>query len=107
MARPANLKLHAEPVARGYQRNVVPFDNHRRRLHIAESSARGVHPTGGVVVNLPLPAGSPALKRTTNAATSPADSNGDRLTATDCIVAFLLFLSTVTGPVLAWTLLSF
>jgi hypothetical protein len=103
MTRP-NLKLHAEPVTRGY--HVVSFDNHRRRLHVAFSPAGETHP-GGVVIKLPLPAGSPAPNRTTDASTSRSDSNRDRLTATDCIVAFLLFLSTLTAPALAWTLLSF
>jgi hypothetical protein len=103
MARP-NLKLHTEPVTRGHR--VVAFDNHRRRLHVAFSSAGETHP-GGVVIKLPLPAGSPALNRTTDASTPRSASNQDRLTATDCIVAFLLFLSTFTAPALAWTMLSF
>ena len=100
MARP-NLKT--EPVTRGYQRNVVPFDNHRRRLHIAHSSAGETHPRG-VVLRLSLPAGSPAPE---GARTSVSDSNRDRLTAIDWIVAFLLFLSTLTGPALVYSLVSF
>ena len=104
MARP-NLAMHTEPVARGYQRNVVPFDNHRRRLHLEHSSAGETHPRD-VVVRLPLPAGSRALERRTDAQAPPSDSNGDRLTSTDYIVAFLLLLSTFTGPALVWTLLS-
>ena len=104
MARP-NLTMHTEPVARGYQRNVVPFDNHRRRLHVEYSSAGETH-TRGVVVRLPLWAGGRALERRTDAQTLPSDSNGDRLTPIDSIVAFLLFLSTMTAPALAWMLLS-
>ena len=103
MARP-NLAMHAQPVTRGYLRNVVPFDNHRRRLHLEHSSAGQTHPRG-VVVRLPLPAGSRALERRTDAQTS--SSNGDRLTPIDCIAAILLFLSTLTGPALVWALLSF
>jgi hypothetical protein len=98
MARP-NLMMHAEPVTRGYRQNVVPFDNHRRRLHVEHSSGGETNPRG-VVVRLPLPAGSRALERRTDA------QNGDRLTPIDSIVAFLLFLSTLTGPALAWMLLS-
>jgi hypothetical protein len=104
MARP-NLKMHTEPVTRGYQKNVVPFDNHRRRLQIAHSSADETH-SRGVVVRLSLPAGSPALEGTADARTFASDSNRDRLTPIDWIVAFLLFLSTLTGPALAWALLS-
>ena len=105
MARP-NLAMHAEPVTRGYQRNVVPFDNHRRRLHLEHSSAGQTHPRG-VVVRLPLPAGSRAQGRRTDAQTTSSERNGDRLTPIDCIAAFLLFLSTFTGPALVWALLSF
>jgi hypothetical protein len=80
MTRP-NLKMHTEPVTRGYQRNVVSFDNnYRRRLHVAYSSGGEAH-LRGVVVRLPLPAGSPALKRTTDAQTSPSDNDRDRLTS--------------------------
>jgi hypothetical protein len=104
MARPN--KIHAEPVPRGYQRNVVPFDNRRRRLHVAHSSVAGTHPSG-VVVRLPLQAGSRALERTTGAQASRSDSNEGRLTPFDCIVALLLCLSTLTGPALVWTLLNF
>jgi hypothetical protein len=100
----SNLKLHTEPGTRDY--HVVPFDNHRRRLHVASSAAGEIHPLG-VVIPLPLPVGSSALQRTTEAPTSPSDSNGDRFTVTDGIVAFFLFLSTLTAPALAWTLLSF
>jgi hypothetical protein len=102
MARP-NLKMHTEPVTQGYQRNVAPFDNHRRRLHISHSSA-DEYPRG-VVVRLSLPAGSSALEGAPDARTSASD-NRDRLTPIDWIVAFLLFLSTLTGPALAWALLS-
>ena len=105
MARP-NLAMHAEPAMRGYQRNVVPFDNHRRRLYLEHSSAGETHPRG-VVVRLPSPAGSQALERSTDAQTSPSERNGDRLTPIDGIAAFLLFLSTFTGPVLVGMLLSF
>jgi hypothetical protein len=105
MARP-DLKMHTEPVTRGNQGNVVPFDNHRRRLHVAHSSAAATHPSG-VVVRLPLPAGSRALERTTDAQTPRSDSNEGRLTAFDAIVALLLSLSTLTGPALVWTLLNF
>ena len=105
MARP-NLAMHAEPAMRGYQRNVVPFDNHRRRLYLEHSSAGETHPRG-VVVGLPSPAGSQALERGTDAQTSPSERNGDRLTPIDGIAAFLLFLSTFTGPVLVGMLLSF
>jgi hypothetical protein len=101
-----NLTMHTEPVTRGYQRNVVPFDNHRRRLHVEYWSAGETHPRG-VVVRLPLPSGSRALERRTDAQTPPPDSNVDRLTPIDSIVAFLLFLSTLTGPALVWMLLSF
>jgi hypothetical protein len=105
MARP-NLKMHAEPVPRGYQGNVVPFDHRRRRLHVGHSSAAETH-SRGVVVRLPLPAGSRTLERTTYAQTSRSDSNEGRLTAFDAIVALLLSLSTLTGPALVWTLLNF
>jgi hypothetical protein len=104
MARP-NLKMHTEPLTQAYQRNVVPFDNHRRRLHTAHSFAGESHPRG-VVVRLPLAAGSPALEGAADARTSASESNRDRLTPIDWIVAFLLFLSTLTGPALAWALLS-
>jgi hypothetical protein len=105
MAR-SNLAMHAEPVTRGYQRNVVPFDNHRRRLHCEHSFAGETHPRG-VVVRPPLPAANRALERRTDAQTPPSERNGDRLTPIDCIAAFLLFLSTFTGPALVWALLSF
>jgi hypothetical protein len=105
MARP-NLKMHTEPATIAYQRNVVPFDNHRRRLHFAHSSAAETHPSG-VVVRLPLSAGSRASVRATDAQTSRSDSNEGRLTAFDAIVALLLSLSTLTGPALVWTLLNF
>jgi hypothetical protein len=97
--------MHTATVTRGYQGNVVRFDN-RRRLHVARSSAAATHPSG-VVVPLPLPAGSRALERTTDAQTSRSDSNEGRLTAFDAIVALLLSLSTLTGPALVWTLLNF
>ena len=103
MAR-SNLAMHTEPLTREDQRNVVPFDNHRRRLHLEHSSGGESQPRG-VVVRLPLPAGRRALERGTDAQTRPSDSNGP-LTLTEYIVAFLLFLSTLTGPALAWTLLS-
>ena len=96
--------MRTEPATRGYQRNVAPFDNHRRRLHVDFSSAGEVH-TRGVVVRLPLPARSRASR--TDAQTLSSDSEGDRLTPIDSVVAFLLFLSTLTGPALAWMLLSF
>ena len=105
MARP-DLKMHTEPVTRGNQGNVVPFDNHRRRLHVAHSSAAETDPSG-VVVRLPLPAGSRASERTTYAQTSRSDSTEGRLTPFDAIVALLLSLSTLTGPALVWTLLNF
>jgi hypothetical protein len=104
MARP-NLKMRAEPVPRGYQGNVVPFDHRRRRLHVGHSSAE-THSLGAVV-RLPLPAGSQTLERTTCAQTSRSDSNEGRFTAFDAIVALLLSLSTLTGPALVWTLLNF
>jgi hypothetical protein len=83
----------------------VPFDNHRRRLHL-ELSSGGESQPRGVVVRLRLPAGRRALERGTGAQTRPSDSNGDALTPIEYIVAFLLFLSTLTGPALVWTLLS-
>jgi hypothetical protein len=50
-----------------------------------------------------LPAGNRALE-----AERPArDSSGDRLTPIDYIAVILLFLSTLTGPVLVWALVSF
>jgi hypothetical protein len=82
----------------------VPFDNHRRRLHLEHSG--GESQLRGVVVRLPLPAGRRALERGTDTQTRPSDSNGDALTPIEYIVAFLLFLSTLTGPALVWTLLS-
>ena len=103
MARP-NSAMHAEPVTRGYQRSVVPFDNHRRRLHLEHLTGGESH-LRGVVVHLPMPAGRRALQHRTDAQTRPSDSNGP-LTLTEYIVAFLLFLSTLTGPALVWTLLS-
>jgi len=90
---PPNLAMRTRLVAQAHQRNVVPFDNRRR------SRAGETHPRG-VVVRLPLPAGSRALE-------SRTDSGGDRLSPIDCIVVSLLFLSTLTGPVLVWALVSF
>ena len=104
MAR-SNLAMHTEPLTREGQRNVVPFDNHRRRLHLEHSSGGEFHPRG-VVVRLPFPAGRRALQHRTDAQTRPSVINGEPLTPIDYIVAFLLFLSTLTGPALAWTLLS-
>jgi hypothetical protein len=57
-------------------------------------------------LGLPLPARSRAPDRRSEAQTPPANTNGDRLTPIDYIVTFLLFLSTLTGPALVWTLLS-
>ena len=90
---PSNLAMRTEWVARSHQRNVVPFDNRRR------SPTGETHPRG-IVVRLPLRTGSRALE-------SRTDSGGDRLSPIDCIVAVLLFLSTLTGPVLVWALVSF
>ena len=90
---PPNLATQMRLVAQAHQTNVVPFDNRRR------SPTGETHPRG-VVVRLPLPAGSRALE-------SRTDSGGDRLSPIDCIVAVLLFLSTLTGPVLVWALVSF
>ena len=88
---PPNLAMQTRLVARGHQRNVVPFDN-RRRSPTGEPYPRGV------VIRLPLPAGSRAPQSSTG---------GDRLSPIDCIFVFLLFLSTLFGPVLMWALLSF
>ena len=96
--------MSTEPVTPGYPTNVVPFDNHRRRLHFGHSSAGETTPRGHVV-RLPT-AASRALKLRTDTQTSPS-GNGDRLTPVDYVVAFLLFLSTLTGPALVWTLVSF
>ena len=104
MAR-SNLAMHTETVMRRDQRIVVPFDNHRRRLHLEHSSGGESQPRG-VVVRLPLPAGRRALQHRTDAQTRASVINGEPLTPIDYIVAFLLFLSTLTGPALAWTLLS-
>ena len=104
MAR-SNLAMHTETVMRRDQRNVVSFDNDRRRLHLEHSSGGESQPRG-VVVRLPLPAGRRALERGTDAQNTSSDSNGDALTPIEYIVAFLLFLSTLTGPALVWTLLS-
>jgi hypothetical protein len=90
---PPNLATQTRLVARGHQTNVVPFDN-RRRSPTGETRPRGI------VVRLPLPAGSRALE-------SRTDSAGDRLSPIDCIVAVLLFLSTLTGPALVYSLVSF
>ena len=90
---PPNLATQARLVARVHHTNVVPFDNRRRSL------TGETHPRG-VVVCLPLPTGSRPLE-------SRTDSGGDRLSPIDCIVAVLLFLSTLTGPVLVWSLVSF
>ena len=90
------LRQNGGLVTRSHQRNVVPFDNRRR------SPPGEPHPRG-VVVRLPLPAGSRALE----AKRSARDSSGDRLTPIDYIAAILLFLSTFTGPVLVWALVSF
>jgi hypothetical protein len=57
-------------------------------------------------LGLPLPARSRAPDRRSEVQTPPANTNGDRLTPIDYIVTFLLFLSTLTGPALVWTLLS-
>jgi hypothetical protein len=102
---PPNLAMHTERVARSHQRNLVPFDNPRRRLHLEYSSA-GKLPSRAVVVRLPLPAGSRALESRTDTQT-PSVNGGDRLTPIDCVVTVLLFLSTLTGPVLVWALVSF
>jgi len=92
---PPNLAMQTRLVAR--QRNVVPLEHRRRRLPTGEPYPRGV------VVRLPLPAGSRAVE-----AERPArDSSGDRLTPIDYIAMILLFLSTLTGPVLVWALMSF
>jgi len=94
---PPNFAMQTRLVARSHQRNVVPLDDRRRRLPTGEPYPRGV------VVRLPLPAGSRALE-----AERPArDSSGDRLTPIDYIAVILLFLSTLTGPVLVWALVSF
>ena len=88
---PPNLAMQTRLVARSHQRNVVPLDDRRRRLPTGEPYPRGVV------------AGSRALE-----AERPArDSSGDRLTPTDYIAMILLFLSTLTGPVLVWALVSF
>ena len=101
----SNLALHTEPVTRGDRGDVVRLDNHRRRLQLEHSSGGASRPRG-VVVRLPLPAGRRALQHRTDAQTRPSVINGEPLTPIDYIVAFLLFLSTLTGPALAWTLLS-
>ena len=90
---PPNLATQTRLMAQGHQRNVVPYDNRHR------SPTGETHPRG-VVVRLPLPAGSRAL-------VSRTDSGGARLSPIDCNVAVLLFLSTLTGPVLVWALVSF
>ena len=108
MKRPS-LAMRTEPRTQGYQRNIVPFDNHRRRVRLEHLSAGETHPRG-VVVRLPLTAASRAPKLGTNAQTAPSESDRDRLTPIDYIVALLLlglFLSALTGPALVWTLLSF
>ena len=87
---PPNLAMHTERVARSHQRNVVPFDNRRR------SPTGETHPRG-VVVRLPLPAGSRTLESRTG---------GDRLSPIDCIVVSLLFLSILAMPGLVWALVS-
>jgi hypothetical protein len=102
---PPNLAMQTELVARSHQRNVVPFDNHRQRLRLEYSRTGEPHPRG-VVVRLPLPAEGRTLESRTNTQPSLSDNGGDRLTPIDCIVAFLLFLSTLTGPAVVW-LLSF
>jgi len=82
---------------RGRLTSLDALDDRRRRLPTGEPYPRGV------VVCLPLPAGSRALE-----AERPArDSSGDRLTPIDYIAMILLFLSTLTGPVLVWALVSF
>ena len=88
---PPNLAMHTERVARSHQRNVVPFDDRRR------SPTGETHPRG-VVVRLPLPAGSRAVESTTG---------GDRLSPIDCIFVSLLFLSILAMPGLVWALMSF
>ena len=88
---PSNLAMRTERVARSHQRNVVPFDNRRR------SPTGETHPRG-VVVRLPLPAGSRALESKTD---------GDRLSPIDCIFVSLLFLSILAMPGLVWALMSF
>ena len=90
---PPNLATQTWLVARGHQTNVVPFDNRRR------SPTGETHPRG-IVVRLPLRTGSRALE-------SRTDSGGDRLSPIDCIVAVLLFLSTLAVPGLVWALVSF
>ena len=88
---PSNLAMRTERVARSHQGNVVPFDDRRR------SPTGETHPRG-VVVRLPLPAGSRALDSRTG---------GVRLSPIDCIFVSLLFLSTLAMPGLVWALLSF
>ena len=78
-------------VAQDHETNVVPFDNRRR------SPTGETHPRG-VVVRLPLPAGSRAVESTTG---------GDRLSPIDCIFVSLLFLSTLAMPGLVWALVNF
>ena len=88
---PPNLATQTRLVARGHQTNVVPFDNRRR-------SPTGKTYPRGIVVRLPLPAGSRALESRTG---------GDRLSPIDCIFVSLLFLSTLAMPGLVWALVSF
>ena len=90
---PSNLAMRTERVARSHQRNVVPYDNRHR------SPTGETHPRG-VVVRLPLPAGSRALE-------SRTDSGGDRLSPIDFIFVSLLFLSILAMPGLVWALVSF
>ena len=88
---PPNLAMQTRPVAQGHQRNVVPFDSRRR------SPTGETHPRG-VVVRLPLPAGSRALESRTG---------GVRLSPIDCIFVSLLFLPTLAMPGLVWALVNF
>ena len=99
----ANLATQTNTVTRGHQGNVVPFDNHRRRLHFEHSSANEA--PRGVVVR--LRSAARALEHRIDTQSPPSDSNGDRLTPGEFAAAFLLFLSTLTGPALVWALLSF
>ena len=93
MSGDLNLAMQTRLMAQGHQRNVVPYDNRHR------SPTGETHPRG-VVVRLPLPAGSRALE-------SRTDSGGDRLSPIDCIFVSLLFLSTLAMPGLVWALVNF
>jgi hypothetical protein len=94
--------MQTSTVTRGYQSNVVPFDNHRRRLHFEHSSGGETHPRG-VVVRLPLPTASRALERRTDAP-APEDEEFRQRMIVNAVAATVLTFLMVAGYWIGTTL---